>query len=78
MTEIRDTQKTNKSMENINQDNLEKESKTFFSFIKNHKVTEINNYKTGIIKKFLSDENKHEIWNYISKEEMKKLLFIYQ
>ena len=60
MTEIRDTQKTNKSMENINQDNLEKESKTFFSFIKNHKVTEINNYLL---------DNKHEIWNYIYKED---------
>ena len=60
MIEIQHTQEKDKSTENINEDYLEKESKTFFSFIINHKTTEIDN--------FLLD-NKHEIWNYIYKVE---------
>ena len=56
----------NVSLERININEIKKnivddESKLFFGYI--------NNYKTEIIQKFLSDESIHEIWNYISKEE---------
>jgi ankyrin repeat protein len=66
MTDTNISQDTNISTEKININEIKKnidddESKSFFGYI--------NNYKTDIIKKLLSDERKPEIWNYISEEE---------
>ena len=59
-------EENNVNLERININEIKKnivddESKLFFGYI--------NNYKTEIIQKFLTDESIHEIWNYISKEE---------
>ena len=54
------------SLERINintskRNTFDDDSKLFFNYI--------NNYKTDLIAKFLSNENNHKIWNYILKEE---------
>ena len=60
--EIQNIDINSDNINNLNVDNLEEESKTFFGYI--------NNYEISKIKNFLSDDNnKHEIWKYISKEE---------
>ena len=54
------------SLERINintskRNTFDDDSKLFFNYI--------NNYKTDLITKFLSNDNNHKIWNYILKEE---------
>ena len=57
---------SNISLERINinaskRSTFDDDSKLFFNYI--------NNYKTELIAKFLSNEEKHKIWNYILKED---------